>query len=155
LIDDASQRTYALVFQTGDEVIAGLQQFAKETHATAAEFTGLGALSDVEVGYFDWEKKDYRKIPVAEQVEVVNLTGNFALGDGGKPALHAHIVVARSDGHTRGGHLLKAHVRPTLEVVVTESPAHLRRKHDPESGLALIELDTQSKTATPRSKDGG
>jgi uncharacterized protein len=141
LIDRASQRTYALVFETGDEVIEGLQQFAKETQATAADFTGLGALSDVVVGYFDWEKKDYQKIPVAEQVEVVSLTGNFALGENDKPALHAHIVVAMSDGHTRGGHLLKAHVRPTLEVVVTESPTHLRRKHDPESGLALIQVD--------------
>ena len=141
LIDDASQRTYALIFETGDEVVAGLQKFAVETNATAAEFTALGALSDVELGYFDWEKKEYRKIPVAEQVEVVNMTGNFAIGENGRPALHAHIVVAKSDGHARGGHLLKAHVRPTLEVVVTESPAHLRRRHDAESGLALIKLD--------------
>jgi predicted DNA-binding protein with PD1-like motif len=37
-----------------------------------------------------------------------------------------------------GGHLLEAHVRPTLEVVLTESPRHLHKRKDPESGLALI-----------------
>ena len=38
------------------------------------------------------------------------------------------------------GHLAEAHVRPTLEVIVTESPAHLRKVKDKESGLALIRL---------------
>jgi predicted DNA-binding protein with PD1-like motif len=144
LLDDASQRTYALVFDTGDEVVEGLQKFARETHATAAQFAALGALSDVTLGYFDWQKKDYVPIRIDEQVEVVNLTGNFAVGDDGNPALHAHIVVGRSDGHARGGHLLSAHVRPTLEAVVTESPAHLHRRHDPESGLALIRLGARN-----------
>ena len=37
------------------------------------------------------------------------------------------------------GHLIEGQVRPTLEVILTDSPAHLRKKHNPESGLALIE----------------
>jgi predicted DNA-binding protein with PD1-like motif len=49
------------------------------------------------------------------------------------------VVVGRRDGSTVGGHLLEGHVWPTLEVVLTESPAHLRKKHDPETGLALID----------------
>ncbi|MBV9863048.1 MAG: DNA-binding protein [Alphaproteobacteria bacterium] len=141
ILDDASQRTFALVFETGDEVIDGLQRFARENDLTAAEFTGLGALSEVVLGYFDWQTKDYRRIPVQEQVEVVSLIGNFAIGEDGKPAVHPHIVVAKSDGSAHGGHLLQGHVRPTLEVVVVESPAHLHRRHDPESGLALIRID--------------
>lgn len=147
MIDDSTQRTFALVFETGDEVAAGLRQFSQETNAAAAEFTALGALSNLTVGYFDWEKKDYRRIDIDEQVEVINLTGNFALGEDGKPALHAHIVVGRSNGTAWGGHLLKAHVRPTLEVVVTESPSHLQRRHDPQSGLALIRLDETPQAA--------
>jgi hypothetical protein len=50
-------------------------------------------------------------------------------------------VVARSDGAASGGHLLEGRVRPTLEVVLSESPAHLRKRYDRESGLALIALD--------------
>ena len=67
------------------------------------------------------------------------LTGNVALKDG-EPKLHPHIVVGKSDGTAHGGHLLEGHVRPTLEVIVTESPAHLQRRSDPETGLALLRL---------------
>jgi predicted DNA-binding protein with PD1-like motif len=91
------------------------------------------------LGYFDWQRKDYRRIAIEEQVEVLNLTGNVALADG-KPKLHPHIVVGKADGSAHGGHLLEGHVRPTLEVVVTESPAHLQRRSDPETGLPLLAL---------------
>jgi predicted DNA-binding protein with PD1-like motif len=139
LLHDAPQRTFAVVFDKGDEVLEKLLAFAKEHRLSAAEFTGLGALSDAVLGYFDWQKKDYRRIPIEEQVEVLNLTGNIALADG-EPRLHPHIVLGKADGTAHGGHLLEAHVRPTLEVIVTESPAHLQRRSDPETGLTLIRL---------------
>jgi predicted DNA-binding protein with PD1-like motif len=81
---------------------------------------------------------EYIKIPVNEQVEVLSLMGNIALNDG-KPKIHAHGVVGKSDGTTRGGHVLAAHVWPTLEVIVTESPKDLQRATDKETGLALIQ----------------
>jgi predicted DNA-binding protein with PD1-like motif len=139
LIHDAGgQKTYVLVFETGDEVASGLQSFAAGKKLAAASFTAIGALEEVELGYFDWAKKDYMKIPVREQVEVLSLVGDVSEGEKHGVQVHAHIVVGTSDGTTRGGHLLKARVRPTLEVVLIESPAHLKRRHDPESGLALI-----------------
>ena len=91
------------------------------------------------MGYFDWEKKDYKRIPLPEQVEVLALVGDIAL-DQGKPKVHAHVVVGKADGTAHGGHLLEARVRPTLEVVLVESPQHLQRQNDPESGLALLRL---------------
>jgi uncharacterized protein len=133
------ERTFVLVFETGDEALSGLIGFAKENQLAAARFTAIGAFRDATLGYFDWQSKDYQKIPVIEQVEVLSLIGDVALSDG-KPTVHAHVVVGRADGSTRGGHLLHGHVRPTLEVVLVESPAHLRKRHDPESGLALIAL---------------
>jgi predicted DNA-binding protein with PD1-like motif len=139
LIYDGPQRTFVLVFEKDDEVLDNLLAFAREHRLSAAEFTGIGAFSDAVLGYFDWQKKDYERIPVDEQVEVLNLTGNIALADG-EPKLHAHIVLGKADGTAHGGHLLEGHVRPTLEVVVTESPAHLQRRSDPETGLALIRL---------------
>jgi uncharacterized protein len=139
LINDAPQRTFAVVLDQGDEVLETLLAFARSEELSAAEFTGLGALSDVVLGYFDWQQKDYRRIPIAEQVEVLTLTGNVALEDG-EPKLHPHIVVGKSDGSAHGGHLLEGHVRPTLEVIVTESPSHLQRRSDPETGLALLRL---------------
>jgi predicted DNA-binding protein with PD1-like motif len=143
---EAGQQTFVLVFETGDEAMEGLSGFARERALSAAHFTGIGAFSDAELGYFDWQEKEYRPIRVDEQVEVVALVGDVALQDG-EPAVHAHCVVARSDGSVRGGHLLLGHVRPTLEVVLSESPAHLRKRHDEASGLALIALDDPADAA--------
>lgn len=139
LLSEHAERTFAIVFATGDEVAAGLLKFAEENDLSASHFTAIGAFERVTLGYFDWQLKDYRRIPVLEQVEVVSLIGDIALADG-KPKVHAHVVVGKSDGTAHGGHLLEAYVRPTLEVVLVESPAHLRRRLDHDSGLALIDL---------------
>jgi uncharacterized protein len=140
LIHDAEgEKTFAVIFESGDEAMSGLVEFAQAHSLGASHFTAIGAFRDVTVGYFDWESKKYRKIPVSEQVEVLSLIGDVALKDG-QPKVHAHIVVGRSDGSTRGGHLIEGHVRPTLEVILTESPEHLRKEIDQESGLALIRI---------------
>lgn len=131
-------KTWVLVLDKGDEAVSAIEGFAREHAVGAAQITAIGAFSDAVLGFYDWEMKDYRKIPVQEQVEVVSLLGDVALGPDGKPALHPHVVVSRSDGSAMGGHLLEAHVRPTLEVVLTQAPKHLHKKKDPESKLALI-----------------
>ena len=137
--DGGGEKTFAIIFESGDEAMAGLVEFAKAFSLGASHFTAIGAFRDVTMGYFDWESKEYRKIPVREQVEVLSLIGDVALKDG-EPKVHAHIVVGRSDGSTRGGHLIEGHIRPTLEVILTESPEHLRKEIDQESGLALIRI---------------
>lgn len=131
-------RTFAVIFETGEEVIAGLKEFARAHGLGGSRFTAIGAFSEATLAYFNWETKQYEKIPVDEQVEALTLAGDIALKEG-KPEVHAHVVVGLRGGSTRGGHLLEARVRPTLEVMLTESPVHLRRAFDPASGLALID----------------
>src|SRR5205085_10695817 len=99
--------------------------------------------------YFDWATKDYKRIPVDEQVEVLSLIGDVAEADG-TPVWHIHAVLGKFDGSGVGGHLLKGHVRPTREVSLTQPPAHLRKKKDPETGLALISLDRSEKFGDAR-----
>jgi predicted DNA-binding protein with PD1-like motif len=140
ILNDAGERTEALIFDTGDEVMSLLQRFCEEHEVTAARFTAIGAFRSAVLGYFNWERKEYDRIPVDEQVEVLSLTGDVALSDG-KPKIHAHAVLGRHDGSTRGGHLLEAQVRPTLEVILIESPAWLKRTMDPESRIPLIDID--------------
>ncbi len=140
LREEGGQRTFVLVFDTGDEAVSGLTEFAGEGGLEAASFTAIGAFGAATLGYFDMDEKEYRKIPVHEQVEVLSLVGNIARNEDGEPKVHAHAVLGRSDGTTRGGHLLEGRVRPTLEVVLTETPAHLRRETDPETGLPLIDV---------------
>jgi predicted DNA-binding protein with PD1-like motif len=132
-------KTFVLVLNTGDEVTKELLAFSRSRGIAAASFTGIGAFQGVTLGYFEPQQRDYLRIPIAEQVEVLSLLGNLAIGDDG-PKLHAHVVVGKRDGTAHGGHLLDAHVRPTLEVVLVETPAHLRRRSDPATGLALIDL---------------
>ena len=139
LLDATGQKTFALVFDKGDEVVAELTAFAKAEHVGAAHFTAIGALSEVTLGYFQRDRKAYKRMVLAEQVEVLSLLGDIALDPTGVAKAHAHVVVGLSDGQTRGGHLLAARVWPTLEVILVESPAFLRKRHDPDSGLALID----------------
>jgi predicted DNA-binding protein with PD1-like motif len=133
-------KTFVLVFDTGDEVAVLLKRFAQEQRLDASHFSGIGALSDITLGYFDPATKNYNRISINEQVEVLSLLGNVAL-EKHESKIHAHVVVGKKDGTAHGGHLIEAHVRPTLEVVIEESPQHLRRKFDEQTGLALIDLD--------------
>ena len=132
-------RTFALVFDSGDEVVEELTAFAKREGLSGSHFTGIGAFSDAVVGFFDWSTKDYDRISMREQVEVLSFAGDVAI-DRGEPKVHAHVVLGKRDGTAHGGHLLEAHVRPTLEVTLVETPAYLRRIYDPESKLPLIDL---------------
>jgi predicted DNA-binding protein with PD1-like motif len=138
MIEQGAQKTYAVIFDKDEEFISGLTSWAKENKLGGSHFTAIGAFREVTLGYFDRDKKDYQKIPVREQVEVLSLIGDIALKDG-IPQVHAHVVVGKFDGSAHGGHILEARVWPTLELILTESPKHLCRKYDPETGLALID----------------
>lgn len=129
--------TYSIVFRSGDEVASGLTEFAEKNHIQSGHLTAIGAFSGAVLAYFDRDRKEYKKITIDGQVEVLSFIGDFAL-DKGRPVLHAHVVVGFPDGHTMGGHLLEAHVWPTLEVFLTTSPTPLQKEYDPDSHLDLI-----------------
>jgi predicted DNA-binding protein with PD1-like motif len=144
VLSENGERSVVVVFDTGEEVVHGLTAWATQHRVTGARFTAIGAFSDAVLGYFDWERKDYQKISIHEQVEVLSLVGNIAL-KGSEPSLHAHVVLGKADGSAHGGHLLEAHVRPTLEVVIEEAPRELRRVFDSITGLALLDAGKRSR----------
>ena len=129
--------TFVVVFEPGEEAMSTLTAFAREQSLSASQVTAIGGFERVVLGYFDRDRRDYQPIPIEEQVEVLALIGDI-VGDGDDVKVHVHAVVGRRDGSAHGGHLLEAVVWPTLEVVITETPAHLRRRFDPETGAALI-----------------
>ncbi|MGE0159757.1 MAG: PPC domain-containing DNA-binding protein [Gemmatimonadales bacterium] len=139
---DGESRTFAVVFDTDDNVLDGLLGFARDEGINAASFTAIGAFRRATLGFFDPERKEYLEIPVDEQVEVLALTGNIGV-HGGETKLHAHVVLGTRHGVARGGHLLAATVRPTLEVIVEESRSVLRRRIDDATGLPLIDLSAK------------
>ena len=142
--ESAGERSFVLVLDPDEEAFQSISDFAGKQQVAAASLTALGAFSQATVGWFDLAKKTYRKIPVAQQCEVLSAVGDIAIDDNDKPSLHVHVVLGLNDGTTRGGHLLKGVVRPTLEVPLVETPAHLRCKKRPELGIALIDLTASS-----------
>lgn len=134
------QRTFVAVLDIGDEVMECLADFSRREGLGAAQITGIGAFSTAVLQYFDWDQKCYRDIPVDEQVEVASLIGDIGVDDNGEPALHIHLVLGRRSGAALAGHLKSGQVRPTLELVISEAPAHLVRRRDARSGLNLIDL---------------
>ena len=139
-IADREAQVHIVVLDSGEEAFDALTRFANESGISAASLTAIGAFERATVGWFDIASKTYRKIEVNEQCEVLSAIGDIAIGDDGKPSLHVHIVLGLSDGSTRGGHLMAGTVRPTLEVVLTEVPATLRRRKRADLGIALIDL---------------
>ena len=138
LLHTDGERVFAVILEDGDEVMSCLRDFCAAENIRTAQFSAIGAFRRARISYFDWERKAYLPIPVDEQVEVAAFGGDVAIGPDGKPAVHAHVVLGRRDGTALAGHLDEGHVRPTLEIVVTESPVWLRKARDPASGLALI-----------------
>ncbi|HVN94032.1 MAG TPA: PPC domain-containing DNA-binding protein [Terracidiphilus sp.] len=133
-------KTYVVILDTGEEILKSLEEFAKREKLAGSSFKAIGALMHAELGWFNWETKKYETaVKLDEQVELLSLIGDVALKDG-EPQIHAHLVVGRRDGTAHGGHLLKAIVRPTCELVITENPRHLEKQIDPESAIALIRI---------------
>jgi hypothetical protein len=140
LLSDRGDRTFVLVFDKGDEVMAELLAFVRREKIVSAHFNALGAFSDVTFGFFERERKDYQRINLG-QVEVMSLVGNVAATEDGEPKIHAHVVVGKQDGTAHGGHLFDGRVWPTLEMILIQMRESLARKVDDETGLALIALN--------------
>jgi predicted DNA-binding protein with PD1-like motif len=134
-------RIFVIVFDTGEEAVAGLQAFAADNKVDGAQVSAIGALERGVVAWLNWQTKAYEPVRVDEQCEVISILGDVAKDESGKPSVHLHGLLGLKGGRTVGGHVQKLHVRPTLEVVLTETSAHLRRKRRADlGGIALIDL---------------
>jgi predicted DNA-binding protein with PD1-like motif len=140
LVTASPAHVHVIILDSGEEAFAALTEFANEEKLSAASLTAIGAFERATIGWFDLVSRNYRKIEINEQCEVLSAIGDVAVGDDGKASLHVHVVLGLSDGSTRGGHFLSGIVGPTLEVVLTEAPSRLRRRKRPDLGIALVDL---------------
>lgn len=133
-------KDYALVLAKGDEVMTALDDFAQAEQVVAASFTAIGAVHGAEVGWFDFEKKQYKAMRHDAQFEVLSLLGDIGQNAEGKPVVHAHVTLGRDSGRAFGGHLIAATVSPTLEVFVTTYPLPLKKQVEPSDDVELFRL---------------
>lgn len=132
-------KTYAIIFSTGDEIVAGLTAFAQQYNVQSAHYTAIGDAATAKIGWYDAGKKMFKVIPLTEATEITSLVGDIAIYNG-KPVAHSHINLAGADGIVRGGHLLEAYVGPTVEVMMTVEPASLHKKLDESTQVSAIDL---------------
>lgn len=115
-------RTFQLVFAKGDEVIAGLAEFADRQHVANAHFTAIGAFDKAVIGWYDPDKKAYKIARLNEEMEVTSFTGNITRDRDGKPVVHAHGVVSLlKNGAVQAGHFVEGHVSLTMQLYL-EAP---------------------------------
>ena len=138
LSEKGGVKNYAIILAKGDEVMSGLTDFARQNKVTSASFTAIGAFSRATVAWFDDGRKEFKLVPIEQQVELVSMIGDIALVND-QPAVHAHVAVASSDGTVRGGHVINAFVFPTLELFMTVYPTPLHKESDKATGLKLID----------------
>ena len=149
------RRKFVLVLDAGEEAVASIKAFAKQQDLEGSTVAGIGAFESCSFGHFNPATKEFTRNDLTVQAEVLALNGNIAGelgqndghedddGDGDDeddgPHLHLHCVVGLKDASTRGGHLIQGIVRPTMELIIEESPVHLNRGLDRASGLVLLQ----------------
>lgn len=125
-----------LVLKKGEELIASLSSFLQEKEITAGSITGLGAVENVDIAYYDLPTKTYLRKMFPDVYELLSATGNAAMLDG-KHFPHVHVVIGDRDYRTLGGHLFSATVAATVELSIIQMPFRVERAHDEETGLKL------------------
>jgi len=132
-----AHRDHLLVLDPDDEFVASLTDFAKKNRIEGGSFSAIGAFQQATIAYWNRETKAYENIEVAEQVEVLALSGSIARS-GDDVKIHAHAVFGRRYGSTIGGHLMRGVVFPTLEIFVVDYGTRLTRRKDDNTGLWLL-----------------
>ncbi len=123
----------------GEEVLGALTSLCQDHAITCASLSGIGAVRDAELGYYDLESLSYLTGTIPGICELVSLNGNVALVEG-KPFVHAHASLGDRDLGLKGGHLVTATVAVTVEVFLEVGSARLERTFDPEVKLKLLDL---------------
>jgi predicted DNA-binding protein with PD1-like motif len=122
----AAAHVFEVRFSTGDEILSGLYDLVAKHHITSGHITGIGGLAPgALLGWGDPEVGGFKKIEIKDKTEIVSLIGDISLRNG-EPYVHVHMIVGSSDGSTKAGHLLEAHIAPVgeLTVVATSMAAH-------------------------------
>jgi len=125
----------------GDDVLKSIERVALEHKVKSGQITLIGAVSRAKLGYFDIESGKYKDFLIERNLEVVSGIGNISRLEDESVVVHAHLVVSDEDGRCWGGHLMEGcEVSVTIELVILETNADLRRAKDAITGLNLLDI---------------
>ncbi|MBI2145484.1 DNA-binding protein [Candidatus Woesearchaeota archaeon] len=131
---------HALLLLEGEKLIESIINFCAEKSITGATFNAIGAVKEIELGFYSLSTKEYAWKKAAAELEIDNITGNVAIVDG-KPFVHAHGTVSDNETHAFGGHVKEAVIGASCEIFLTPLLGKIERAYDEKTGLKLMRLD--------------
>ena len=132
-------QTYIVRMDPGEEILEQVKALSLQENIRLASVQALGAVNDFTVGVFKTDEKKYYANSFQGSYEIVSLTGTINTMDG-EFYCHLHMSAGDDKGHVFGGHLNRAVVSATCEMVVTEIDGSVDRAFSPEVGLNLFKF---------------
>jgi len=130
---------YVLRLESGDDILQTIRQFATTKRISAGLLEGIGSLSKVKLGHYDFKTKQYRYEIFEDDLEILNLSGNIATMDR-EPLPHVHVTLGRRDFSVIGGHLDEGSSANMVEIGLWKLPGKLVKAKDAEIGLNVLQL---------------
>ena len=127
---------YYITLDKDEYINQSLLNIANNEEIKSGWINGIGAIYDIEIGYFDVNKKDYVKKKFKGHYELISLLGNISIKDGNK-FIHTHISFCGTDYKVIGGHLFDAQIAAAGEFIIDASNLKIERKYNQDIGLHL------------------
>lgn len=125
--------------EIGEDVVESLLKIGEDYDVKFAEITGIGASDSIEIGYYNVNTKEYKSKEFTGDLEITSLMGNLSRQIG-KPYLHLHINFSDDKLNVYGGHLNKAIISATCEIVIRKLDEEVSRVYHEESGLNVFDI---------------
>lgn len=130
---------YFVKLYKDEDLFSCLEKLADQESFKVANLNGIGALKDVELGFYHLDKKEYHRKTFEGEYELLSMVGNCSLLKG-KPFFHIHASLSGEDFSCFGGHLFGAKVAVTCEIELRTFPIEIERLPDEEVGLNLLSM---------------
>lgn len=130
---------YILRLVRGEEIISTLRFFAEKKKIPSGILWGIGAMRNVEIGYFNDKKKEYLKKKFRKSVEILNLAGSISFIEK-KPYIHIHCTIGDEKLKCFGGHLFSGEITATAEIYIYYLNKKIMRKKDEIEPFFLLDL---------------
>lgn len=132
-----TQKPFILVLKKGENLFEGILRCADAANLQAASISGLGALDDVTIAYYNLDTKQYQTKLFHGMYELISLHGNISFVEG-KRFLHIHAALGTEEYNVIGGHIMEATVGPTAEITIVPLASPITREFNAEVGLKLM-----------------
>ncbi|MEQ8766262.1 MAG: DNA-binding protein [Planctomycetota bacterium] len=128
----------------GEPLMKSLSGYCKDQSLRAGRISGIGAVEDTRLAYYDLSEKRYLETHLPDLMELVSFSGNLTIREG-EPFVHAHAVLSDRDCVARGGHMVEATVGVLVELILEPVSVAITRQFEEEIGLYAWSFETRDR----------